>query len=511
MPESRAVAERRPSARIAPLVPLLFVLQGSVVARDGGAGREPAAPPVQEARIASFVLRRAALDNVRDLVALGPRMGGTASGARAAWEVSQRLRELGLEAELIQDPERPVHEESSWSVELGRLRLESAWPYGFSPSRPRVAAPLVAEPAGGSDASAAGPAAWRGAVVLASRGARAVYQRAVDAGAVAMLIDHPADPTRYVTWAPIHELDREPGPPPIPAFGLSYLDGRRLREALAATRQGDPPPRVTVSLVSRLLAGRPLTVSATLRGAGKRAGEVLVMCAHGDSDSGGPGADDNASGVAALIEVARALTKAAARGMLPADRPSVTFLVWGAETHSSGAWLRARAEGGAIPSAVINFDQCGTGAQRDALYYEGNDIEENRRLLGTLQAVGEAHAGGEGFWTEHTSTPRLGGTDSDVFLAASSGGAGIAGRGIPATTIFTAAWDRPRSLPQPAAWRSSGWPEPLQVTVDYSAYYHSSGDLPAATTEAEPYNLERCARLAALGIYRLMRDGPAAP
>ncbi|MGE5339029.1 MAG: M20/M25/M40 family metallo-hydrolase [Gemmatimonadota bacterium] len=40
---------------------------------------------------------------------------------------------------------------------------------------------------------------------------------------------------------------------------------------------------------------------------GERAGEIVLVGAHYDTVSGSPGADDNASGVAALIEIARAL------------------------------------------------------------------------------------------------------------------------------------------------------------------------------------------------------------
>ncbi len=47
-------------------------------------------------------------------------------------------------------------------------------------------------------------------------------------------------------------------------------------------------------------------LEVTLPG-GDRAGEIVVVGAHYDTVRGSPGADDNASGVAALIEIARAL------------------------------------------------------------------------------------------------------------------------------------------------------------------------------------------------------------
>ena len=42
-------------------------------------------------------------------------------------------------------------------------------------------------------------------------------------------------------------------------------------------------------------------------GGGAHGGEAIVVCAHFDSAAGSPGADDNASGVAAVIELARLL------------------------------------------------------------------------------------------------------------------------------------------------------------------------------------------------------------
>jgi Zn-dependent M28 family amino/carboxypeptidase len=287
-------------------------------------------------------------------------------------------------------------------------------------------------------------------------------------------------------------------------FGLSYHDGRRLRGAIASS--AGQAPQVTVALASRLGKGRPRTVIGTLAGAGARKDRIMIVCAHGDSDSGGPGADDNASGVATLLEVARALSSAAADGLLPADRPQVRFIVWGAEYHSSRAWVESHGADLDRLDAVINYDETGTGAERDAVYFEGNDIPWNAPLLRTLESVASDHAGRPGFPTAWTSNPALGGTDAYVFLPRRYDALGVTDARIPSTTVFTAAWDLPTRVPQTDGWRSSGWDEPGDLFVDYSAYYHSSGDIPARTTEAEPWNMERCASLVVVALYRLMRS-----
>ena len=470
----------------------------------------------RERRLAERISRERALETVRRLVAEGPRMGGTPSGDRAAGLLAGWLKEAGLPVEVIDDPPRQVHEETAWTVSVAGKALASAWPYGYSPSLPEAAYPIALDEAlPASGAPEGRPLAGR--VLVTSRGLE-VLKPAGEAGAAAVLTDRSTDPNHFSDWAPIREIPRMLRPQgkeaALPMFGLSYQDGRTLRAAAAASTP-DAPATVTVSLASSVREGRPRTVIATLPGAGARREEIVLVCAHGDSDSGGPGADDNASGVAALVEVARALAQAAAAGELPADRPQVRLAVWGSELHSSGAYLRSHEAELARHIAVFNYDQAGFGSERDALYYEGNDVPWNAPLLRTIESLAEAHAGRPGFWTVHTSNPSLGGTDMYVFLPKRHQGTAATDLNIPVTTVFTAAWDRPTIVDQTPGWRSPGWPEKGPLFVDYSAYYHSSGDRPERTTELEPHNMERCARLVLLSILRLMEGraeaGPASP
>ncbi|HEY3174312.1 MAG TPA: M28 family peptidase [Candidatus Polarisedimenticolia bacterium] len=469
----------------------------------------PLSGPQIEDRIANLVSRPAALANVRELVGYGPRMGGTPSGDRAAAALADRMKSLGLDVEVIEDPPTSVHEESAWGVRMGDHVLSSAWPYGFSPSLPLTTARLVLE---GDEGVPEAGAPLKGAVVLTARPAREVHARAGAAGAIALLTDAPGDPNRYQDWAPIGSLQRmQEGGKPIPVFGLSYRDGRLLRDALEqAGTAAAPSPSITISLDASIHEGRPRTVVGTLAGAGAAAGRLMIVCAHGDSDSGGPGADDNASGVATLLEVARALRGALGSGWLPADRPTVKFIVWGSEYHSTRAWVASRSEEMGRLDVVINFDETGAGAERDAVYYEGNDIAWNERLLRTIEAVADDHAEQDGFPRAYTSNPAMGGTDAYVFLPRQHEGLGLTDRKIASTTVFTAAWDRPTLRAQTPGWASKGWREKGDLFIDYSAYYHSSGDTPANTTEMEPDNMVRCARLVALAIYRLMGAGTGA-
>ena len=76
-------------------------------------------------------------------------------------------------------------------------------------------------------------------------------------------------------------------------------------------------------------------VSALLPGSDPAAGEV-VLTAHLCHESAG--ANDNASGSAAILEVARALEAGVARGALPQPRRGIRFL-WLPEIAGSQAWL----------------------------------------------------------------------------------------------------------------------------------------------------------------------------
>ena len=90
---------------------------------------------------------------------------------------------------------------------------------------------------------------------------------------------------------------------------------------------------------------------------------------------------------------------------------------------------------------VVNLDEVGTGAERDAIYFESNEVPWNRELLRTFDRVGADYAGRPGFWPEYTTNPSQGGTDSYAFLPRRYKGELASDLEIPATTVYTAAWD----------------------------------------------------------------------
>lgn len=477
-----------------PALPLLLAAILSAAHTDIPRTAEVAAAPSTagaDRALLDGVSPERALGTVRELVALGSRMGGTSSGDRAAAYVKRRLQESGLAVEEILDPPRNAHEEPSWEARLldpEPLALD-AWPVGFSPSLPRMEVRILEAPPRGEAADGS----W---ALLTDEIPADAMRKGAASGAKAILSDFPREEGRYLDWAPVTEL-KERRVAAVSGFTLSLNAGKRIRKWLGEGRA----VRARLALDSRVSMGRPRTIVATLEGS--RPGWYLI-CAHGDSDSGGPGADDNASGVASLLEAADTMAKAASKGLLPGSRPSVRFAVWGSEVDSTRAFVQAHAAAMDGLLGVFNYDQTAASTEKDALYFEGNDVPWNGAILRALLSAASDHAGRDGFPLEYTTSPSLGGTDASVFMPREFGGAGLLRGRVPATTVFTAAWGSPLEVKQTPGWQSPAWPEKGTVRLDYSRYYHSSGDRPETTADLHRDNVARCARVVVSAILRLM-------
>jgi hypothetical protein len=459
-------------------------------------GQSPPADRVHEQTFSAEVKEAELRRYVRELVAFGPRMGGTPSNEKSADYLSAFFKTHGLEVAEVTDPPALAHWEGGWTVALeDGSAIESAWPFGFSASTggERSGQLLLVE-----DLAKATPVAeWKGRVIYTPGSVGRAYARIVKSGHLpaAILSSAPNDPTRYIDWSRLSSLPSSASNP-VPAFSVSYVDGRTLASAAAAGR------RVRVSLDATIREGRARTVIGTLRGEDPTA--YVLVCAHGDSDSGGPGADDNASGVATVMEIARVYASLVQAGTLPRPKYSIRFAVWGAEYRSARTFIEKEGAQLSQLKGVINFDETGTGAERDAIYFESNDVPWNEPLLRTLEAVAADYQGRPGFWTEYTTNPSQGGTDSYAFLPRQYKGTGQVSMQIPSTTIYTAAWDRLGELDQTPGWESKGTPDPKQLKIDYSLYYHSSGDTPENTTEREPQNMVRAVKVTGLALLRLL-------
>jgi hypothetical protein len=438
------------------------------------------------------------LAQVRDLVRFGPRTGGTLSGEKSSSYVVRSFKEAGYKPVIQTDPPRLAFSFRGWTlrvVEPKKLRglINHEWLGPFSPSVPNTKSELVClsgpEKASVSDV--------RGkAVLVMSTPERKVYRRLAQYGATCILLISPHLEGAYSDCALISDLEASLKNP-IPLFNISWNNGSQLITTLKDSQR----VVVAFSAQTSIDSARPRTVIATLEGETE---QYYLICAHGDSDSGGPGADDNASGISAVLETARVLKKLVQSHRLPAPRASIRFAVWGTEGFSTENYVSLHAHELKNILGVLNLDEVGTGATRDCLYFESNDVSYNEPLLRALERIGEECVGKKGFWSEATTNPSQGGTDSYVFFPSSLRRLKVPDTKIPSVTIYTASWNELKPIPQTPGWHSKAWHGPADtVYVDYSAYYHSSMDVPELTTGKEPYNMVGAVKAIGLAMLRL--------
>lgn len=224
---------------------------------------------------------------------IGSRPGGSQAGRQAAEYLAAQLAGLGYDARLQPYTFSRFEERT---VQLLLLKPESveisakALVYSGSGS---VEAPLAS--CGYGRPSDFPPAGLKGSVALIQRGEGLTFQEkadnAVARGASAVILFNDRVGEFQGT------LQRQA---PVPAVSILQVDGQRLQERL---KQG--PVTVSLKVDASTVARQGNNVVATTRGS--MAGKKVVVGAHYDSVSAGPGANDNASGVATMLELASAV------------------------------------------------------------------------------------------------------------------------------------------------------------------------------------------------------------
>ncbi len=412
---------------------------------------------------------------VRHLCSLGTRMGGTQSNTASASWLTAEFASYGLEVEIREDPPINFHEVDKWEVSItGGEKIVSAWPRNGSPSASGIGT-LSTEPGDG-------------VVWITSDNLNAE----TSANCLAVLYDGRPTPSGWPGAGGLR------GEWKVPVFGISSDESQILRTRLEENHD----LQINVNIEAKSGRASPKTVIATLPGRDRS--RFFLFCAHGDSDSGGPGADDNASGVAIILEIARTISSAIDAGIIERPAYDIRFAPWGSEISSTRDYVRELLENGRMPEAVINYDQSGFGSWRDALYFEPDDVPENNEMISLLRSVAMDHVDQPGFPMRFASTRSQGGTDSYVFQQSRIVGENI----IPSVTVYNSAWSQLRTLEVTPGFPPVNWYEEEEgmVTVDGDAFYHSAGDTPENTTDIEPWNMGWCARIGMITALRLMES-----
>ncbi|MBC8248973.1 MAG: DUF4910 domain-containing protein [Anaerolineales bacterium] len=256
-------------------------------------------------------------------------------------------------------------------------------------------------------------------------------------------------------------------------FVLSPREGEKLRGLIKKRAQdGEPPVKVRAKVVSRFYDGEIEVVSALITG---EMGQEVVIVAHLCHPR--PSANDNASGSAAALEIARTLQRLVDAGKLAPPKRGIRFL-WVPEMTGTYAYLATREDEIERMVAGLNLDMVG---QNQELCGSSFLIEQPPQALPSFAPVllerlreellGETAAlGGTGEYAlfRHAVIPFSGGSDHYILSDPSVG--------VPTPMIIQ-------------------WPD---------KFYHTSQDTP---DKVDPAMLSRVGSLAATYAYFLANAG----
>jgi carboxypeptidase Q len=320
---------------------------------DAAASRRLTAPILSGAR---------AMQYARELTgAFGARLTGSSSYEQAARWAEQQLHDAGLASATLEPfavahawERGEVHARvvspradvtSSSDADQPPLPLE---PLGWTPSTPEGGIEAAVLPAPEQPTPAFFASARGRILLLGARTSPDFDERARDAGALALLV--PDSDNTFVARPRRFGGDIAP----LPTAEIRRDDAERIRALLA---QG--LVRLSVAYQNRISPG-PVTVHnvvAELRGR-ERPDEWVIVCAHLDSWDYAVGAQDNATGVAMVLDAARAIV---AMGRPP--RRSIRFALFAGEEQGllgSAAYVRAHHAELGRAVAALNAD-AGTG------------------------------------------------------------------------------------------------------------------------------------------------------
>lgn len=357
----------RPRASVAALAAL-----GLVAASTGHAAAQSADPLAASAALREAVTVDGVVGHLAEFQAIADAHGGTRAAGSPGHEasvdyVAGKLREAGYEVRFetftlpVFQEERPprlaVPAGGGEELEPRTLTFSGAgtveaplWPAGRGES---------GEGAGWGCAASDFRGMPRGAVALVRRGECSLDRkvaRAAAAGAAGVIV-HGRDEGdgAFRGW-----LDE---PAPIPAVSLGHADGARLAEA--ARRD-----RVTVLLSVDARTVEYATRNVLAERAAGDPGSVVLVGAHLDGVWDGPGINDNASGAAAVLEIALQIAR------LGIETPNrLRFAFWSAEedgllgsAHHAESLAEDELE---RLAAVLNFDMLGS-PNYARFVYDGN-------------------------------------------------------------------------------------------------------------------------------------------
>ncbi|HEX8410386.1 MAG TPA: DUF4910 domain-containing protein [Thermoanaerobaculia bacterium] len=387
--------------------------------------------------------------------------------SRPAWNAERgELWELG-------DDGVPVHRIASWDAAPITLAQDS-WSGD-------VKAELVDVGAGTADADYEGKDV-KGKLVLTASQPGAVAAKAIARGAVGIISYAQNQRTAWygedetlIRWGHLDTFATEK----TFAFMVSLKTARALQARLAR--------RETIRLHASVVAGQENGAYdiATATIPGSEPGEIVFSC-HLDHPR--PGANDNASGCAAILEAARTLKKLIANKRLAPPRRTIRF-VWPPEIEGTLALLNGRPEVAKSIRAAIHLDMVGGGPETKAIFHvTRGPASQPSFIYDIADSVGT-------FVNEQTAAYAMTGTARFPLIAADGSKDPLRAALVPLTQGSDHQVYSDSSFAIPAIYLND-WPD---------RYIHTNRDVPA---NIDSTKLGRAAFIAAASGYILARIAP---
>jgi hypothetical protein len=257
-------------------------------------------------------------------------------------------------------------------------------------------------------------------------------------------------------------------------------------------------PATAKSLRARLAGGEKITMHAVVR-AGQHPGaysvatakiegadpklsqEEIVFSCHLDHPN--PGANDNASGCATILEVGITLSKLIGEGKIPRPARTIRF-VWPPEIEGTMAILNAKPEWAKRIKAVVHMDMVGGGPDTKSVFHVSSGPGH---LPSFVYDIAQAF----GAWV-NDQTYRFAATGSSEYpLISTKGG----------KEPLLAALDEYDMGSDHDVYQDASWGVPAIYLHDWpDRYIHTTGDTPA---RIDPTKLLRAAFIGAASGYFL--------
>jgi hypothetical protein len=272
-----------------------------------------------------------------------------------------------------------------------------------------------------------------------------------------------------------------PEPPKGFAFQLPVREGDILKRRLLANEKIS----VRALVESKTETADLENVIALIRGADPAAGEV-ILSAHLFEGMQKQGANDNISGSATILEVARVLNTLIADGRLPRPKRTIRF-IWGPEFSGIGEWVRTHPEIMDRTLCNINMDMVGEWLSKNKSFFclmrttYGNPHYINDVMENYYRYVGEG--------SRERIQNRSGAEAVPVRIVAPSG----------ADEPFAYSIETHYGASDHEVFNDWGVGVPGIMMIAWpDQWYHTSGD---TADKADPTQLKRAAAIGAAGAY----------